>query len=332
MTRQMPEDKIIKRYFAPLASEVPGAHNLRDDAAYLPGESQGLVVTMDTLISGIHFRAEDPVDLLGWKALGVNISDLASKGADPSHYFLSLALPRDTEPEWLEAFAKGLGAAQQTYGCHLAGGDTVATKQGLQITITALGVPGKQGMVPRGGAKVGDHIYISGTIGDAALGLPLLAHEELETTWGLTPEEAEHLRTRYWRPEPRLAAIQALRAHATAAMDVSDGLAGDLVKLCCASNVGARIDTQHLPLSEAAKKALEADPGLLESIVTGGDDYEVLSTVAESDCADFEAAALASGMTVASIGRILDDNKDVTVVDVNGEPVHLARPSYDHFS
>jgi thiamine-monophosphate kinase len=316
----MTEDDLIARYFAPLAG--PGGLGLKDDVALLtPPPGRDLVVTADALVAGVHFFAEDPPDAIAAKALRVNLSDLAAKGATPLGFLLSLALPRDAAPEWLEAFAKGLGEDARHYGCPLLGGDTVRTPGPLTLSITALGTvePGRAPL--RTAARAGDLVYVSGTVGDAALGLQL----RLGRGPGLAPALRDALLDRYLRPQPRLALAPAL-VHARAAMDVSDGLVGDLAKMLRASGVGGVLELARVPLSPAAQAWLAAEAGAVEIAVTGGDDYEVLAAVPPEQAAAFEAAAK---IRVTRIGLVT--NGAFEVRGLAGAPVEFASGSYSHF-
>lgn len=326
------EFEIIARYLAPLAKDTPGAEALLDDAAqFTPERGDALVLTMDSLVAGVHFRPEDRPEHVARKALAVNISDLAAKAAEPLVYLLSMALPGRPDAGWLDAFATGLREAQEAYGCRLAGGDTIRTPGPLSLSITAVGRAGDKGMVRRAGAKPGDRLFVTGSIGDAALGLRLLQDEEIAEQLGLDAGHADHLRRRYWLPEPRLAAVPLLRAHASAAMDVSDGLVGDLSKLCDASNVGAEVEVAKVPLSEAAAQALNARPELLGTVLGGGDDYEILAAVPESEAAAFETACRSADLAAVSIGRVVGAGAGVVFTGRDGQPLRFAETGFDHF-
>lgn len=321
------EDNLIARYFRPLATDA-GALGLIDDVALLAATNQNLVVTTDAIVEGVHFLPDDPAETIARKALRVNLSDIAAKGAVPAGFVLTLAL-RDASEAWLAPFAKALGEDAAAFDCPLLGGDTVSTPGPLMISITAFGhVPVGQ-MVHRAGAKAGDRIVVTGTIGDAALGLKVLRGDIPRES--LDAPSREQLVQRYRVPQPRNAIALAVRDHATAAMDVSDGLAGDLAKLCAASGVSATIDVPAIPLSEPARTMLAEAQVSLENVVAGGDDYEVLCTVPEDRWDAFYAAALKANTLVTSIGRVVTGQTPPRFVDGDGNPVVLKRLSYSHF-
>jgi thiamine-monophosphate kinase len=320
------EDSLIARYFRPLATD-PGAFDLTDDAAILKSSAGELVVTTDAIVEGVHFLPDDPPDTVARKALRVNLSDLAAKGAAPAGFVLTLAL-RAPDDAWLTAFARGLGEDATQFGCLLLGGDTVSTPGPVMISITAFGRVPAGKMVRRNGAKPGDRVVVSGTIGDAALGLGLLKGG---ATAALGGDEREMLIGRYRVPQPRLALAQAVRDHASAAMDVSDGLAGDLAKLCAASGVSAAIDAQSIPLSGPARSLLGSGAAGIESIVSGGDDYEILCTIPENRLEAFAKAASLAGVPVTSIGTIVAGIAFPRFIDGQGTEIALPRLSYSHF-
>jgi thiamine-monophosphate kinase len=325
------EDRMIARYFRPLAKH-PGAFGLIDDAAVLtalPG--QDIVLTTDAIVGGVHFFAEDAAEMVAKKALRVNLSDLAAKGATPAGFLLALALPETAGEAWVEAFAGGLGADADAYSCPLLGGDSVRTPGPTTISITALGTLPKGTMVPRSGARGGDRIMVTGTIGDAALGLLLRKAGGSARRWQLDPVRQSELIHRYLLPLPRNALAETLRRHASAAMDVSDGLIGDLAKLCNASGVTAEIAIEHVPLSEAAKRVLAADPAQIETILTGGDDYEIVCTVAPDKVASFHAAAVAAGVPVTEIGHVIAGKQPPRFLDPDGKPRLFKQTSFSHF-
>ncbi|WP_424631083.1 thiamine-phosphate kinase [Bradyrhizobium sp. SYSU BS000235] len=321
------EDNLIARYFRPLATDA-GALGLIDDVAILAATGQNLVVTTDAIVEGVHFLPDDPPDTIARKALRVNLSDLAAKGAAPAGFVLTLAL-RDAGEGWLAPFAEAIGRDAAEFGCPLLGGDTVSTPGPLMISITAFGHVPVGKMVHRSGAKAGDRVVVTGTIGDAALGLRILRGDIPRES--LDAPSREQLVQRYRIPQPRNAVALVVREHASAAMDVSDGLAGDLAKLCAASGVSAAIDIPAIPLSEPARIMLAEAQVNLENIVAGGDDYEVLCTVPENRWDAFSAAALEANTLVTSIGRVVAGQVAPRFVDGDGNPIILKRLSYSHF-
>ena len=321
MRRRFTEDELIAQVFAPLAG--PAGLGLSDDAALLP-TGEETVATVDALVAGVHFFADDPPGAIAKKALRVNLSDLAAKGAEPIGFLLALALPEAWTNDWLTAFAKGLGEDAGSFACPLIGGDTVKTPGPLTISITALGrVNGR--FVPRAGARVGDGVFVSGTIGDAALGLRLRKEPALAAR--LSPSSRDFLLDRYLLPRPRLDLAPLLRERASAAMDVSDGLLGDLAKLTRASKVSARVELEKIPLSEPAREALGMAPDLLETLLCGGDDYEILA------CG--EAAFLGSAPDgrghFRRIGEITAGTEAPRLLDSQGRPIVFNSLSFRHF-
>ena len=319
------EDELIARYFAPIAGAA--GLGLKDDVARLtPPPGRDFVITADALVAGVHFFADDPADLIAAKALRVNLSDLASKGAAPLGFLLTLALPPGVTADWLEAFARGLGEDARAFGCPLIGGDTVSTPGPLTLSITALGAVAPGAMPARTGARAGDVVFVSGTIGDSALGLALRQGRGP----ALDAASRAKLLGRYLKPQPRLALAAALR-HAHAAMDVSDGLVGDLAKLLKASGVGGELDLRKVPFSPAARAYFALDPGGIEIAATGGDDYEILATVAEAEAPVFAAAAAEAGVAVCAIGGVREAEGELRVTGLDGLPAHFTRGAYSHF-
>jgi thiamine-monophosphate kinase len=319
----MTEDDLIARYFAPLAG--PAGLGLKDDAALLvPPPGRDLVLTTDALVAGVHFFADDPPGAIAQKALRTNLSDLAAKGAAPVGFLLSLALPAGWTEPWLAAFASGLGEDAQTYHCPLMGGDTVKTPGPLTLSITALGSVASGGMAARTGVRPGDRLYVSGTIGDAALGLRL----RLGQGPALAEAHRLHLLDRYLLPRPRLALAPAM-VFAHGGMDVSDGFVGDLTKMLRASGVSASIDLRSLPLSDAASAAISADPALFEIAATGGDDYEILAAVAPENASAFEAAV--AGVGVAFVGMAIEGATPPRFLGRDGWEVSFVHGAFSHF-
>lgn len=326
------EDALIARFFAPLASE-PGAAALTDDAAVLPAGPGELVVTKDMLVAGVHFFPDDPPDLVARKALRVNLSDLAAKGAVPTGFLIGLGLAPDWTEAFLASFAGGLGADIDQFGCPLFGGDTVKVPGPLTLSITAFGRAKRT--VRRDGAWPGDLVVVTGTIGDGALGLVARAAEREPAGapgWlgALDEDQRAALRLRYLQPEPRCALAEAVSAHASAAMDISDGFAGDLAKLAAASGAGAEIDVAAVPLSLAARAALVAAPDAIGRILTGGDDYEILATVPPKALPPFEAAARAAGVPVTVVGKVTPGHA-VVLRGADGKALDLGSGRFEHF-
>jgi len=323
------EDELIARYFKPLAKH-PGAFGFADDAAAItPPPGHDLVLKTDGLIAGVHFFPDDPAEGVGRKALRVNLSDLAAKGAAPLGFLLAIALPKDFSEQWLADFTRGLGEDADAYACPLLGGDTDSTPGPTSISVAAFGVVPSGTMVKRSGAKAGDHVFVSGAIGDAALGLQ--ARKGAAKSWQLDPALRDHLVARYRVPQPRVALAEAMRAHASAAMDVSDGLVGDLAKLCAASKVSADVEVAHVPLSDAASGALAGDCNLITPILTGGEDYEILCTISPERVASFKAAAAKAGVPVTDIGRIIEGSKPPRFLNPEGQPLTFLHTAYSHF-
>src|SRR5262245_1799561 len=304
-SRQTGEERLIARYFAPLAKH-PGAFGLSDDAAVIePPAGCDLVLKTDGIIGGVHFFPDDPPETVGKKALRVNLSDLAAKGARPLGFLLTLALPEGIDDDWLAPFARGLGADAQTFGCPLLGGDTDRTGGPITISIAAFGAVPHGQMLRRSGAKPGDRIVVTGTIGDAALGLALRRDLDCARRWDLGARERDHLRDRYLVPQPRNAITEALRRHASAAMYIYAGVAGDLAKLCRASGVAADVEAARVPLSAPARTALAKEPALIETILTGGDDYEVLACVPMNRVEPLRREAATADVAVTEIGTLI---------------------------
>jgi thiamine-monophosphate kinase len=322
------EDRLIARYFRPLAKHASALGLIDDCAALTPPPGHDLVLTTDAIVGGVHFFPDDAAEQVARKALRVNLSDLAAKGARPAGFLLALALPKTVGEDWLAGFARGLGADAEAYQCPLLGGDTVRTPGPVTISITALGSVPQGTMVQRAGARVGDTVVVTGTIGDAALGLALRSDAG---KWGLGEPLRRHLLDRYLLPQPRNTLAEAVRLNAHGGMDVSDGLVGDLGKLCAASGVSAQIKTDQVPLSEAARRVVAVDPTQIETVLTGGDDYEVLCTIPPDRLAPFRAAAAAAAVPVTEIGRIVEGSAAPEFLGRDGRPMHFKQVSFSHF-
>lgn len=320
------EEVLIARYFAPLSG--PGADGLRDDAASLvPTPGHDLVVTADAIVAGVHYFPDDPAGSIAVKALGVNLSDLAAKGAVPRGFLLTLALPDDWTEAWLSAFSEGLGTVSRAHGCPLLGGDTVRSGGPALIGVTAIGEVPAGAMLRRQAAQAGDRLCVSGHIGDAALGLAL----RLAPDAGFEPDHRDALLDRYLHPRPRLALVPALRRHARAAMDVSDGLVGDLAKMFSGTGLSARVDVSAVPLSPAARAAIARDESRLATALTGGDDYEILCAVPPNAVAAFLADAQVAGIPAVEIGTVEAGATPPRFLDRQGRAMAFDRASFSHF-
>ncbi|AXS40267.1 thiamine-phosphate kinase [Breoghania sp. L-A4] len=325
------EFELIERYLAPLATD-PGSFELVDDAAVLtPPPGHDLVLTKDMLAAGVHFFPDDPPAAIAQKALRVNLSDLAAKGAQPLGYLLGLGLPQGWEEEWIAGFSAGLRADQADYGVVLYGGDTIKSGNGMVLSVTAIGHVPAGRAVRRHGARPGDHLYATGTIGDAALGLRLRLDPASCGAWALSEAERGHLLGRYLLPRPRVAAAPAVLRYARASMDISDGLAGDLGKLLSASGVGADVEVARVPLSDAARRATASDPTALATALTGGDDYELLVAVSPDDAPAFERMLAQARVESVRIGVVTQGAARARFINDGGGELTLGQASYAHF-
>lgn len=315
----------IARFFAPLAA--PGALKLADDVALIDGPpGEQYVLTADAIVAGVHFLPADPPAEVAQKLLRVNLSDLAAKGAAPFGYLLTIALAPACDESWLADFARGLAADQARFGIALLGGDSVATPGPTTLSVAAIGRIPAGSAILRRGAMPGDRVYVSGTLGDAALGLTVARGGLAQ----LGPTARAFLVERYRLPQPRLALGRRLVGLARAMMDVSDGLVADLGHLCEASGVGATLEAALLPLSPAARAAIAAEPALVSAPLGGGDDYELLFAAPAGAAAALAALAAAEGVPLAEIGRI-ETEPGVRVVGPDGQPLTVAVPGYRHF-
>jgi thiamine-monophosphate kinase len=315
----------IRQFFAPLAG--PGGLGLEDDAALVdcaPG--QRLVATVDAIVAGVHYLADDPPDLVAKKLLRVNLSDLAAMGATPRHYLLVTALPARLGDDWVARFAEGLAEDQRQFGVALIGGDSVATRGPAVLTLTALGEVAAGAETRRRGARPGDRVWVSGTIGDAFLGLKVL-----RGGYGsLAAAERAALAARFRLPEPRTALGPRLFGIAHAMLDVSDGLIADLGHICECSRVGATVALEALPLSPAARRVVAGAPGLAAELATAGDDYELLFAAPPEADAALERLAAELGLPLTPVGAI-EAGAGVRLVDAAGRPVPVASPGWRHF-
>lgn len=318
----MDEETFIAELLRPLATETPARH-LQDDGACLrcPAGYE-LAVTTDMLLADIHFLRDGAPEDIAFKALAVNLSDLAAMGAEPYAYQLAMSLTPAQDREWLERFTDELSRVQQHYGCFLSGGDTVRGGELLILSITAHGLVPEGEALHRSGAVPGDVICATGTIGDAALGL---AHAG--GMLDIDEAHGRHLQRRYWRPEPRLLMGPWLRGRASACLDISDGLLMDCQRLCTASGAGAVLELEALPLSQAAKAAKERHPALFPECLSAGDDYELLFTLPAETATP--ALLASSPVTVTPIG-VMTEGAEATLRDGQGQAVELISTGYSH--
>jgi thiamine-monophosphate kinase len=312
-----PEFALIAKYFRPLAG--PGSLDLSDDAALLtPPPGRDLVLTADAMVAGVHFLPDDPPDLVGRKLLRVNLSDLAAKGATPLGYLVTVSTPHDTPEAWFAAFTEGLAQDQAEFGVGLLGGDTTSTPGPISLSLTMIGHVAPGMAVHRAGARDGHGIWVTGTIGDGALGLAVAT--------GRLSDPTGFLLDRYRLPQPRLGF--AIGGVASAGMDVSDGLVQDLGHICRANGLSAVIEADLVPLSAPARAAGAA---WLETCLTGGDDYELLLAVPPTREAALRAAASARGMAVTRIGGFHSGPAHVMVRTATGEALALTKGGWSHF-
>ena len=313
------EFALIAELFAPLSKNAPGAFGLTDDAAVLaPPPGHELVLKTDAIVEGVHFFRSDPPGDVARKALRINLSDLAAKGAAPMGYMMALLLPHWPDMDWLRAFVDGLAADQAVFGLSLMGGDTSVTPGPLAVSISAFGHVPAGAMIRRAGAAPGDLVFVSGTIGDAGGGLAVLKENKS------VPE----LIARYRVPEPRMALGPLLRGVASASLDVSDGLMADLGHIADVSKVRIEVDAARIPLSKVLQTLWGADAAARAAIA--GDDYEIAFTAPASRRGDVANAAARSGVAVTEIGRAVN-GEGVALLDAAGGAIALARSGYTHF-
>jgi thiamine-monophosphate kinase len=325
------ENEFIETYLKPLCRSK-GSLSLSDDAAILtPSPNQDLIISKDILIAGHHFFADDRPDDIAYKALAVNLSDIAAKGATPKSVMLGIAFPNAPEPSWAKAFCRGLSDTMEQYSICLLGGDTTGTKGPLVLSITIFGEVESGKMVKRSGAQAGDHIYASGYLGDAALGYQLRKKLIDGAKLGLSDEENKSLIKRYLRPTPRSELASLLKEMATSAMDLSDGVIADLEKLSNASDIGAKINLDEMPVSKAAMKLFSSDPNLKNQCLSWGDDYEILATISPENSETFLNSTRHLGLEVTRIGECLSSENGITYLNTSGEEVSLKGQNFHHF-
>ena len=320
------EFELIERYFAPLSAE--GSFNLIDDAALLeiaPGRK--LVLTQDAIAENIHFLPDDPPHLVAAKALRVNLSDLVAKGAVPKGFSLALGLHPDWTEDWVANFAEGLRLDCAKHDLSLTGGDTFTSPGGTVISITAFGEIGPGQYASRLEAKPGEHLYVTGTIGDAAIGLRV-RREEPEYT---RLSKAGDLLSAYLAPDPPVAFAPVIAEFASASLDISDGFAGDLTKLARASGVNVEVDAGAIPFSPQVREALEIK-GALEIALTGGDDFQILFTVPAQQAGEMEERAQAVGVKVTRLSDVVAGSGEVAIIGLDGKPLRFDTLSWRHFS
>jgi thiamine-monophosphate kinase len=311
------EFSLIARHFRPLAGA--GAMDLQDDAAVLtPPPGRQLVLTADAMVAGVHFLPDDPPDSVGRKLLRVNLSDLAAKGALPLGYLMTVSAPKDTPDSWFAGFAAGLAQDQATYGVTLLGGDTTSTPGPISLSLTMIGHVAPDTTVHRSGAQSGDEIWVTGTIGDGALGLAVAQGRLIDATG--------YLLDRYRLPQPRVGF--ALTGIASAAMDVSDGLIQDLGHICRASGLAAELLSADVPLSDASRTA---GPEWLATCLTGGDDYELLLAVPPARSGALRQEAGRASIPVTRVGHFYSGPPEVMVRDASGKPLALTKEGWSHF-
>ena len=325
-TPPLGEFERIARFFAPLAG--PGALSLTDDVALIDGPAgEQYALTTDTIIEGVDYFPDDPPFQVAQKLLRVNLSDIAAKGAAPFGYLLTTALPKSHGEAWLEAFTKGLAADQKEFGVMLLGGDSSGTPGPATLALALIGKVTKGRAVLRSTAQAGDQIYVSGTLGDSALGL---AVRKGEIGKGLNAADRDYLIDRYRLPRPRVALGLALAGLAHAMIDISDGLLSDLGHICSASRLRGVVRQPLLPLSSAARAAIAANPTLNTAVTGGGDDYELLLT-APAEAADAIAqASVAVGVPVTAIGA-MEQGDGPALLDAAGQAVKVEVKGYAHF-
>lgn len=316
------EFEFIKQYLAPLSSEH--ALNLTDDAACIPPKvGFDNIVTKDIIVEGTHFQSNNPANAIAYKALAVNVSDCIAKGATPAEYWLGLSLPKTTNEKWLSYFAEGLKKAQIDFDCLLAGGDTTTHDgKNIMISVTMSGyVPAGQ-MIMRSGAHNHDDVYITGYLGEAALGLMCL-----EEALG---DEYLALKERYLRPNPPVGIQNHLLSIASASADVSDGLLADVGHICEASKLGCTIDKDMLPISILAKEVLREFSQYWPLIWSGGDDYQIVFTADRKHRAKITELSRSSGININRIGCMTTE-KSIHLLDSMGKNVQVDQRGFKHF-
>ncbi len=324
------EEDLIRTYLAPLARANEGAFGLSDDCAiYSPSPGTDLVISTDAIAAGVHFFPDDRPEDIAWKALAVNISDLAASAATPRVYQMALSFPDAPTHAFMERFSSGLADAQSAFGIVLSGGDTDRRPGPMTVTITAIGEVPAGFRLTRDGARPGNALFVTGTLGDASCGLKLRRGDDEARDWPLASNERAELIARYLRPRPRLDIAPLLRRVATAAMDLSDGLAKDLGRLAAASSAGAVIERALLPVAPTVRRLALADGSIDQLILGGGDDYELLFAASLEHQAEITAWAAAAGTPVTRIGTIAATPG--LILRTAERDVHLMPAGWEHF-
>ena len=322
----MKEFKKIKKFFSPLAKSRINGTSLDNDAALLELSSlKNLVVTTDTLVEKIHFGLTDNPCLIAKKLMRINLSDLAAMGSSPLAYLLNLALPKKVTDQWLGRFTLGLKEDQKKYNIFLAGGDTVATTGPIVLSLTAFGFNQKGLYHKRSGAKEGDFIFVSGTVGDSALGL-ISIKKELK----IPKKDREFLIQKYFLPEPRISLGEKLLTIASSAIDVSDGLAQDINHICMSSGIGAQLFFSKLPISSSAKLLLKNYPKFKKKILNGGDDYEIVFTASSELEKKIETLSKKTRIKITKIG-VMTRAKRFKILDHQNHEIKIKHLGYQHF-
>ncbi|MBT6094421.1 MAG: thiamine-phosphate kinase [Rhodospirillaceae bacterium] len=325
------EFETIERYFAPLSAAAPGAYGLSNDAAvWCPNDGCEAVITTDCMVAGVHFLPDDPPDLIAEKLLAVNLSDIAAMGARPTGYTLAVAWPRDIDETWIAGFSQGLERAQTKAHVSLLGGDTVGTPGPLTLSLTALGEVPTGEALSRSGANPGDSVYVTGTIGDAALGLQVL----IGTLEPQSAADRDALVRRYRQPEARIGVGVGLSGIASAAIDISDGLAADLGHVAKQSIASIEVEAAAIPLSVAACACVDKEPALWGAVFGGGDDYELAFTASPAHAAEIETLARSADTPITRIGvikNVEDDEPGVWFVNPDGSVITIEQSGFRHF-
>ncbi len=319
----MTEFELIRTYFSDLGTRRDDVLlGVGDDGAVVqPPPGQALVLATDALVAGVHFPEDAPAETVGEKALAVNLSDLAAMGADPAWLQLALILP-EADPVWLEGFARGLGGLARYHQVRLVGGDIA--RGPLTVTVQVAGSVPPGAALRRRGARPGDAVVVSGALGDAALGLNLWRGRA-----DRDDDDVAYLVNRLHRPTPRVSLGRALRGRATAAIDISDGLAADLGHLLQASGVGATLDVDRLPLSEPGMR-FGGRQRQWRTALTGGDDYELCFTLPRSRLHELDALASRLGVALTRVGTVQQES-GLRLVRGDNSPVALETAGYRHF-